>query len=419
MEAKDVPQLAAVGLLIGLLTAALGVQLSAGALLGFAIAAYLYVFLDFRPVSRLIGFAVIAMLAIFVFQLFAPFLVVSGWNQWKDPPVLFSRAVRAGSAEIVVILIACSILLVPRAQLLRARSLYTVIGLMIVGGFVAAIGWQSWSTLGMWMWHGFAVLRPTSPLSPREPLSFGNLSFSVVVCTGWAALIGIMLWVNRDAQPTRDFPEKTKARAFWPIYVLLSPGLVAVFLGAKEGIGFQRQLTEKSPPTVVGWVKAPRDFAQVFVTDGIDGASPGMPKYGFSFASDVRTQIIEYSMQFQSSDVKDSATAPIAWVAVKQFPNAAWASRDLRQLPLPAAIELYPSTIKKKMMFGHVILSCTFIDEPNFYWASGDTTIEIRFKGTAINDELLKKYLDRYPSDDLPSIYSQLDRTSNRWRAGD
>jgi hypothetical protein len=165
MEVKDIHQLAAVGLLTGLLTAALGVQLSAGAWLGFAIAAYLYVFLDFRPAWRLIAFAASAMLAIFVFQLFAPFLVVSGWNQWMDPPVLLSRAARAGSAEIVVILIACSILLVPRAQLLRAWSLYATIGLMIVGGFVAAIGWQSWSTLGMWMWHGFAVLRPASLLA--------------------------------------------------------------------------------------------------------------------------------------------------------------------------------------------------------------------------------------------------------------
>jgi hypothetical protein len=93
---------------------------------------------------------------------------------------------------------------------------------------------------------------------------------------------------------------------------------------------------------------------------------------------------------------------------VTQYPNADWASRDLRLLPLPAAIELYPSTIKKKNMFGNVILTCTFIDEPNFYWASGDSTIELRFNGTGVIDELLKQYLARYPSAALPSIYSHL-----------
>jgi hypothetical protein len=245
-------------------------------------------------------------------------------------------------------------------------------------------------------------------LSPRELLSFGNLSFNVVAYTGWAALIGIMLWLNRDAIPNSAFTGKTQARPFWPIYALLGPGIFAVYLGAKEGIAFQRQLTEKSPPTVVGWVTAPRAFDQVFVMDGIGGVSPGVPKYGFSFTSDFRTQTIEYSLQYKSSDVKDGVATPIASVTVRQFPNAAWASRDLRQLPVLAAIQLYPSTIKKKMTFGHIVLTCTFVDEPNFYWASGDTTILIGFKGTGVIDEMLKKYLDRYPSSDLPSIYAQL-----------
>ena len=69
---------------------------------------------------------------------------------------------------------------------------------------------------------------------------------------------------------------------------------------------------------------------------------------------------------------------------------------------------MYPNTIKRRTAFGHVILTCTVLDEPNFYWASGDTTVEIRFKATAVIDEFLKRYLDRYPSSDLPSIYSRL-----------
>jgi hypothetical protein len=414
MKARDIPQLGIVGLLAGLLTAALRMDLLAGAWLGFAIAAYLRAYLDFRPASRLVGFAFIAMLAVFVFQLVSPLLVFSGWNESRDPPVLLSRAIRAGSAEIIVILIACSVLLVPLAQLLRPWSLSATFLLMIVGGIIADLAWRSASTLGMWMWHGLAALRPASPLSPRELLSFGELSFNVVAYAGWAALIATMLWLNRIPVPTRVPPTETKAPPFWPIYVLLSPGLVAVYWGAKQGIEFQRQLTEELPHTVVGWLSAPRKFDQVFVMDYIGGLTPGAPQYQFAFATDGRTQTIEYFVQYKSS----ATVGPLVSLAVRQYPNAEWASRDLRQVPQFGAIELYPGTIKKRMMFGHVILSCTLLDKPNFYWASGDSTIEIRFEGTGVIDEFLKKYLDRYPSSALPAIYSQIDRLSNGWHDG-
>lgn len=129
--------------------------------------------------------------------------------------------------------------------------------------------------------------------------------------------------------------------------------------------------------------------------------------YGFSFASDNRTQIIQYSSGQQPLDISKPDESAHFTVTVSQYPNAEWASFGLRQLPSPGCLALYPSLIHKKIISGQVVLTCAFLDEPNFYWASHDVNIEISFQRT-VSAEVIKRYLDRYPAGKLPSVYESM-----------
>jgi hypothetical protein len=274
--------------------------------------------------------------------------------------------------------------------------------LMVVGVFTAAIGWQLGSTLGMWMWHGLAPLRPQTPISPRTLPSFGPLSFGLVTQAGCAALVGLALWQNGvDADPHSE-AHKRRTPPFWPAYLLLVPAIVAVAIGAKTETNFGNRLAESPPSAVSRWITKPRNFDEVFIMTPDENVKPTY--YGFSFASDNRTQIIQYSSGRQPLDISKPDENAHFIVTVSQYPNAEWASFGLRRLPSPACLQLYPSLIHKRIISGQVVLTCAFLDEPNFYWASQDVTIEISFQRT-VSEEILNRYLDRYPADKLPSVY--------------
>jgi|HubBroStandDraft_5_1064220.scaffolds.fasta_scaffold252549_1 hypothetical protein len=67
----------------------------------------------------------------------------------------------------------------------------------------------------------------------------------------------------------------------------------------------------------------------------------------------------------------------------------------------------YPNLIHKKIISGEVVLTCAFLEEPNFYWASHDVGIEISFQRT-VSEEVLRRYLDIYPANKLPSVYDRM-----------
>jgi hypothetical protein len=405
IEAKDVYQLMTVGLITGLLTTGFAIHFCAMAWLGVALAAYLYAYAGYRPVWRLLVFALTTTAIGFIGQVAAALLNLANWNQWSNPSLLLRTAVISGGAEIAGVLLAAWTLLIPRILSLRPATVGALLGLMIVGVFVAAIGWQLGSTLGMWMWHGFAPLRPQAPISPRELPSFGPLSFGLVTQSGCAALVGLALWQNRGDTAPGSVADKSRKAPFWPAYLFLLPGVVAIAIGAQAETDFANRLTEGAPSTVARWITKPRSFDQVFIMPADEDFKP---TYGFSFASDNRTQTIEYSLRQGSLDTSKSGENASFTVTVRQYPNAEWASYDLRRLPSPACIQLYPGLIHKRTISGEVILTCSFLDEPNFYWASNDTTIEIRFNRIAVSEKVLKGYLDRYPASELPSVYERL-----------
>jgi hypothetical protein len=398
---KGVYQLAAVGLFTGFVTTGFAIQFSAMACLGMALATYLFIFAGFRPVWRLLVFALTTMAIGFIGQVAAAFITLGDWNQWTDPLLLLRTAVISGGGEISGILLAAWALLIPRDRSLRPASIWAFLGLMIAGIFLSAIGWQLGSTLGMWMWDGLAPLRPEIPVSTRHLPNFGPYSFGLLTQTGCAALVGFALWQNRvDVPGSAD--DEGSTLLFWPAYVLLIPFIVAIAEGAKTESDFTGRLTENAPSTVLGWITKPRSFGQVFVM------VPGedfQPTYGFSFASDHRTQTVAYSLRHRSVDGSKSRNNANFTVTVTQYPNAGWASYDLRQLPTPACLQLYPGLIHKKVISGKAILTCSFVDEPNFYWASNDATILITFNGSEVSEEVLETYLDRYPASELPSVY--------------
>jgi hypothetical protein len=405
IEVKDVYQLTTVGLITGLLTTGLAIQFSAMAWLGVALAAYLYAYAGYRPVWRLLVFALTTTAIGFIGEAGSALSNLGNWNQWTDPLLLLKTAVIWGGAEIAGVLLAVRTLLIPQRQLLRPAAFGGLVGLMVIGVFVAAVGWLLGSTLGMWMWHGFAQLRPETPISPRELPSFGPLSFGLITQAGCAALVGLAFWQNRGDIVSASVAERNRKPPFWPAYLLLLPGIVAITMGAHAETHFAHLLTERAPSAVAGWITKPRSFDQVFI---MAAEQDFKPTYGFSLASDHRTQTIEYTLRQSSLDTSKPGANVGFTVTVSQYPNAAWASYDIRQLPSPACIQLYPGLIHKRTVSGEIILTCSFIDEPNFYWASNDTTIEISFNRTAVSEEVLKSYLDRYPASELPSIYDKL-----------
>ena len=254
------------------------------------------------------------------------------------------------------------------------------------------------------MWHGLAPLRSPTPLSPRELPSFGPLSFGLVTQAGCAALVGLALWKNGgDAEPQSDAP-KRRSPPFWPVYLFLVPAIVTVTIGARAEIHFADRMAESPPPAVSGWITKPRSFDEVFIMTPDEKVKAS---YGFSFASDHLTQIVQYSIGPEPLDNSKPNENAHFTVTVSQYPNAEWASFELRRLPTPACLELYPTLIYKRVISGQVVLTCAFLDDPNFYWASHDVNIEISFQRT-VSEEVLNRYLERYPADKLPSVYERL-----------
>ena len=395
LKAKNVYQLMIVGLISGLLTTGFAIQFSAMALCGLALAAYLYSYAGYRPLWRLLVFAFTTTVIGFIGAVVAAFLNLRNWNQWTDPPLLLRTAVISGGFEIGSVLLIAWALLRPRPLLIRPAAILTLLGLIIVGVFVADIGWRLGPSLGMWMWHGLAPLRPLTPISPRDPTSFGPFSFGLITQAGCAALVGLALWQNDGDTVPQSEADRGRIPPFWPAYMLVAAGIVAIAIGAKKETSFAGQLAKNQPSTVSEWITKPRSFDQVFIkmTDG-----DMKPTYNFSFASDSRTQTIEYYLRQRPSDISKLEDYASVTVKVSQFPNAEWASFELRSLPTAACLQLYPKLIHKRTISGQVILTCSFIDDPNFYWASNDTNIEIRFRSTPVSEELLKSYLDRYPA---------------------
>ena len=309
-----------------------------------------------------------------------------------------------GGAEIAAVLLAVRALLIPRALSSRPTAFRVLLILMAVGVFTAAIGWQLGSTLGMWLWHGFARWRPQTPISPRDLQSFGPLSFGLVTQAGCATLVGLALSQNGVDADSQSDTQEHRSPPFWPVYLLLVPVIITIAIGAKAETHFADRLVESPPSAVLRWINKPRSFDEVFLMTPEESVKA---TYGFGFASDKLTQIIQYSSGQQSLDNSKPDEHAHFTVTVSQYPNAEWASFGLRQLPSPACLSLYPSLIHKKNISGQVVLTCAFLDEPNFYWASHDVDIEISFQRT-VSEEVLKRYLDRYPADKLPSVYDRM-----------
>jgi hypothetical protein len=89
-------------------------------------------------------------------------------------------------------------------------------------------------------------------------------------------------------------------------------------------------------------------------------------------------------------------------VTVEQFPNSAWAQYKAK----------YPSA-SSSTVADHFTVTTKFENRiymdhspwpPNqsgstfFYWPSGAVVVTIRYEGNRINEELLKRYLEKYPS---------------------
>jgi len=404
IQSHNVYQLLTVGAITGFLTAGLLIQFSSMAWFGIALAAYLYAYAGFRPLSRLIVFALTTSAIGFIGQIGAALTTLGNWNQWNGPLLMLETATIWGGAEIAAVLLTVWALLIPSSLSSRPRAFRVFVALMVVGVFTAAIGWQLGSTLGMWMWHGLAPLRSPTPLSPRDLPSFGPLSFGLVTQAGCAALVGLALWqIGGDAEPQSDAP-KRRSPPFWPVYLFIVPAIVTVAIGAKAEIHFADRMAESPPPAVSGWITKPRSFDEVFIMTPDEKVKAS---YGFSFASDHLTQIVQYSIGPEPLDNSKPNENAHFTVTVSQYPNAEWASFGLRRLPTPACLELYPSLIHKRVISGQVVLTCAFLDDPNFYWASHDVNIEISFQRT-VSEEVLNRYLERYPADKLPSVYERV-----------
>jgi hypothetical protein len=83
-------------------------------------------------------------------------------------------------------------------------------------------------------------------------------------------------------------------------------------------------------------------------------------------------------------------------VTVTEYPNFEWAKYQVRNTPMPNELIEHRDIDLNVIKFGSII----YQEAPYSFWSSGNRLISLSFWGdsSAVEEEFLKAYLEKYPS---------------------
>jgi len=150
----------------------------------------------------------------------------------------------------------------------------------------------------------------------------------------------------------------------------------------------------------------PMKIEEALIIDHVGNLAPGRPDVSkpwhpageeSKFAPE-----IDFRVGYSNEDDTDP---PTVVVEVQQYPNEAWPLYYSKWSPMP---RLLPSTsdhvLKRVSKFNNQVVvdrQFRFADESGklwFFWPSGNNVVSITYSSKVIEEELLHRYLEKYPS---------------------
>ena len=297
------------------------------------------------------------------------------------------------------------------------------------GGALGMVGWACGPFLGGVLWLGLKGLHLVSSSQTYQVAVVQNtleyLSLRVVWQTGVALLLGLMLSTegaiadtpNSPIPPATPAPRKIQRFAailfFGAIFALLSWQVSRVVRGQmavkhrQDAVGkmiAEAPSVEKLPSIEAVPVEKALLVEQI---GGLFATAPSVFRMGgrpfLQNGAPAMPPTVKYSVGY--APVRDMLLLAVTVdVFVQQFPNAEWALYKTKY-PVDYGSSLndpqYRSIITK---FGNRIVMNTAGRYPDgnrkldFLWPNGNVVVTVRYETRNVDEEILKRYLSKYPS---------------------
>jgi len=405
-----------------------------GAIFGFVLVVYWWIFQGFRSVWRSMGFLLSCTLAYACAvaagmnaPLFLAFLSSVDRQVARDLEICFTGGVVGGG-----IVFLSAVLFLPNRARWRYVPIY-VVGCCFLSGVLGAIAWMLGPSLGTTIWHLLKATRLAEryEYSQSQPSGSANNYYSLFVM--WQAGIALLLggFLARPAPlvadtSSTDYPAGHSPRS----NSVKSPVLSVLFLScvllslayfvrgavlahraqqdyANRLRDFQERARSEAPlaenlPTV-----QPRPPEQMLVLKPIAGASPNQARITTTAAQIVPRNVgpsippsVFYSVNYYKPANNIPTGAPlIAAVQVTDYPNFDWARYELRHVPRPNAAFFDAVGITVETRLGNKLMKDSSVPSLglDIYWCSGRKIVWIHFYASE-DDAFVKEYLALHPS---------------------
>ncbi len=422
---------------------------STGAIFGIVLCVYFWGFPRRRPVFGSIGFVLASTAAyILAFQatwgaaMFIPF----GRHMETDPiagaPVL--AFVWGGTVGAFIVLLAALLFFSTEESVFR-NFLQALIW-SPAGGALGAIGWATGPSLGV---------RIVTAMGQKELLSApgtADTGYYYSIFLVWQAGMGLAIgWlfsreqvevtVASDVPPVLASKRATliAKNALFAATALLFVSIARMefpqqYQSARWQQAYKKHLAERPPmpnqpaenPMAENALNQPAEKPslenlrevqpvrpeQMMIVHPFGEYAPGYPRQGAIVPPvNLKTQVPEgpaakiYSLRYALPNASTSRgiAGPTVDVQVQEYPNAAWAEYVIRD----RAFSLYSVNPVRLLKFGsglYGLLKAGTTRQDGFYiWRSENRLVIVQFFFSADPDEILKAYLEKFPSSEKPA----------------
>ena len=151
----------------------------------------------------------------------------------------------------------------------------------------------------------------------------------------------------------------------------------------------------------------PMKIEQALIMEQIGGLAPGKPEGSKPWRSPDEAFQFVPQMDFRVEYVAEKDDdRPAVIVQVEQFPNDAWPLYFAKWSPNPGFLreenpDLVLTSVRKFKNRVVMDRQFRFPDETGklwFFWPSGNNLVNITYGSKAIDEEFLRRYLEKYPS---------------------
>jgi hypothetical protein len=233
-----------------------------------------------------------------------------------------------------------------------------------------------------------------------------------------AALPHTAMGLSRSGQPVPLTPSQMRLSAGGKVFVFLALAGTAFlgFISARNHYRarhFQHMTEERlaqapsadNLPEVklrpIGQALIVKEIAGYAASETTVARIPAQKEYqgtGSGHTSRTTAAKVLYSIHYQKS-ASTTGSMPGVTVQISEYPNAAWAKYQLKDVPFRDADILYSGNIKTVTKFGHsVLINAMQGGHGSYvYWPSANNVVVLHYSGEE-DDEFVKQYLAKYPS---------------------